>query len=139
MIFRLPAQRPGRQRGGNVRRVAELRDDERPRVMTTRVPTRARTRRSPAPNSKGDDAMPWNSSPRRRFRVLFSPLRLSLFIAAIVFAAALYIAYISNGASPEWVGALSVVPLLAFAGWTVATDYTHRQEEKTQSAPKEPH
>lgn len=88
---------------------------------------------------QGDDATPWSKSPRRRFRVLFSPLRLSLFIAAIIFAVALNIVYISNGASPEWVGALSVVPLLAFAGWTVATDYTHRQEEKNRTAPTKPH
>ncbi len=85
-----------------------------------------------------DDPTPWSKSPRRGFRVLFSPLRLSLFIAAIIFAIALNIVYISNGASPEWVGALSVAPLLAFAGWTVATDYTHRQEEKNRS-PTKPH
>ncbi len=83
--------------------------------------------------------MPWTKSPRRRFRVLFSPLRLSLFIAAIIFAIALNIVYITNGGSPEWMGALSVVPLFACAGWTVATDYTHRQEEKSQSAPTKPH
>lgn len=80
-----------------------------------------------------EDTRPYSQSPRRRFRVLFSPLRLSLFIAAIVFAVALNVAYVSNGASPEWVGALSVVPLLAFAGWTVATDYTLRKNEKNQS------
>lgn len=80
-----------------------------------------------------DDATPWSKSPRRRFRVLFSPLRLTLFIAAIIFAIALNIVYISNGASPEWVGALSVVPLFTFAGWTLATDYTARRNEKNQS------
>ena len=77
--------------------------------------------------------MPWSKSPRRRFRVLFSSLRLTLFIAAIIFSIALNIVYISNGGSPEWVGALSVVPLLAFAGWTVATDYTLRKNERNLS------
>lgn len=80
-----------------------------------------------------NDPMPYSQSPRRRFRVLFSPLRLTLFITAIVFAIALNIVFITNGGSPEWVGALSVVPLLAFAGWTVATDYTLRKDEKNQS------
>lgn len=76
---------------------------------------------------------PYSQSLRRRFRVLFSPLRLTLFIAAIVFAIALSIPFLSNGGSPEWLGALSVLPLLAFAGWTVATDYTLRKNEKNQS------
>lgn len=80
-----------------------------------------------------DDAISYSQSPRRRFRVLFSTLRLVLFGAAIIFAIALNIVFISNGGSPEWVGALSVVPLLAFAGWTVATDYTLRRNEKHQS------
>lgn len=82
---------------------------------------------------QADEALPWSKSPRRRFRVLFSPFRLLLFSAAIIFAIALNVVYISNGGSPEWVGALSVVPLLAFAGWTVATDYSSRQNEKNQS------
>lgn len=74
--------------------------------------------------------MPYSKSLRQRLRVLFSPLRLTLFIAAIVFAVALNVVFISNGGSPEWLGAVSVVPLLAFAGWTVATDYSLRQQEK---------
>lgn len=80
-----------------------------------------------------DDTVPYSKSPKRRFRVLFSPLRLSLFGVAIIFAIALNILFISNGGTPEWVGALSVVPLLAFAGWTVATDYALRKKEKNQS------
>lgn len=74
--------------------------------------------------------MPYSKSLRQRLRVLFSPLRLTLFIAAIVFAVALNVVFISNGGSPEWLGAVSVVPLLAFAGWTVATDYSLRKQEK---------
>ena len=77
-----------------------------------------------------DDDIPYSKSPRRRFRVLFSRLRLILFGAAVVFMIALNVVYISNGASPEWVGALSVVPLLIFLGWELATDYTHRRNEK---------
>ncbi|WP_435748724.1 hypothetical protein [Microbacterium sp. PMB16] len=80
-----------------------------------------------------DDTLPYSKSMRRRFRVLFSPLRLVLFGAAILFSIALNIVYISNGGSPEWVGALSVVPLLAFVGWLLATDYTLRRNEKNQS------
>lgn len=54
--------------------------------------------------------MPYRKSLRKRLRVLFSALRFGLFIAAIVFA-------------------VSVAPLLAFAGRTVATDYSLRQQE----------
>lgn len=76
--------------------------------------------------------MPYTKSFRRRLRVLFSPVRLILFIASIIFNIALNAVYISKGGSPEWVGALSVVPLLAFAGWTVGTDYTIRRNERNQ-------
>ena len=65
--------------------------------------------------------------------MLFSPLRLILFSVAIIFAIAMNIVFIKNGGSPEWMGAVSVVPLLAFAGWTIATDYTRRRHEKNQS------
>lgn len=82
---------------------------------------------------QGEDTRPYSQSLQQRFRVLFSPRRLTLFIAAIIFEIALNIVFISNGRSPEWVGALSVVPLLTFAGWTVATDYTLRKNEKNQS------
>ena len=74
--------------------------------------------------------VPYSKSLRQRVRVLFSPFRLTLFIAAIIFAVALNVVFIGNGGSPEWLGAVSIVPLLAFAGWTVATDYSLRQQEK---------
>lgn len=76
------------------------------------------------------DTMTYSNSLRRRLRALFSPVRLALFTAAVVFAVALNVVFIGNGGSPEWVGALSVVPLLAFAGWTVATDYRLRRRER---------
>ncbi len=76
------------------------------------------------------DTMPYSKSFRRRLRVLFSPIRLALFIAAVIFALAMNIVFISNGGAPEWVGALSVVPLLGFAGWTLGTDYSLRRNER---------
>ena len=77
--------------------------------------------------------MPYSTSMRRRLRVLFSPARLALLIAAVIFAIVLNIMFISNGGSPELMGAVSVVPLLAFAGWTMATDYRHRKSERDRS------
>jgi hypothetical protein len=61
--------------------------------------------------------------------ILLSPVR-SLLLAAAV---ALNGVFISNGGSPEWAGALSVVPLLAFTGWTIATDYSYRRRDKSHS------
>lgn len=76
---------------------------------------------------------PYTDSVRRRMRVLFSPVRVVFLVAAVVFAVALNIVFISNGGYPEWVGPLSVAPLLVFLGWTLATDYSHRRSERTTS------
>lgn len=65
-------------------------------------------------------------------RVLFSPLRSTLLVVAVVFAVVLNVMFIRNGGQPEWIGALSVVPLLAFAGWTLATDYSQRRAERAK-------
>ena len=74
----------------------------------------------------------YSKSLRRRMRVLFSPLRSTLLVAAVVFAVVLNIMLVRNGGQPEWVGPLSVVPLLAFAGWTLATDYSQRRAERAK-------
>ncbi|CAH0211319.1 hypothetical protein SRABI76_02271 [Microbacterium oxydans] len=66
-------------------------------------------------------------------RVLFSPLRAILFGGAIIFAIVLNIVFIGNGGAPEWIGVLSAVPLLAFAGLTLATGASHRRDEKARA------
>lgn len=76
---------------------------------------------------------PYSKSFQRRLRVLFSPVRLSVLVAAIAFCVVLNVVYIGNGGSLEWIGLLSAIPLLAFAAWTIATDYSHRRREKTQT------
>lgn len=76
---------------------------------------------------------PYSKSFQRRLRVLFSPVRLSVLVAAIAFCVVLNVVYIGNGGSLEWMGLLSVIPLLAFTGWTLTTDYSHRRREKTQT------
>lgn len=75
----------------------------------------------------------YSRSIRRRLSILLSPVRSFILGAAVAFAIALNGVFISNGGSPEWIGALSVVPLLAFTGWTIATDYSYRQRDKSHA------
>lgn len=72
----------------------------------------------------------YRQSFRRRRRILFSPLRLALFLGAIVFGTVLNVVYIRNGAEPEWLGALSVAPIFAFVAWMLVTDHRERRRER---------
>lgn len=72
----------------------------------------------------------YKNSFRKRLRVLFSPLRLMVFIVAIILAAVGNVFYISSGGTPEWLGLGSVVPLLAFLFWELATDMKMRRLER---------
>lgn len=63
-----------------------------------------------------------------RLRVLFSPLRLTIFILANAWLIGLNIIYIRNGAHQEWIGFLSIIPPVAFAIWTMQTDRRYRKQ-----------
>ncbi|GEC74524.1 hypothetical protein GCM10010213_09050 [Microbacterium maritypicum] len=72
----------------------------------------------------------YKNSFRKRLRILFSPLRLALFLTAIIIAIIGNAIYISNGGSPEWLGLGSIIPLLAFLFWELATDIRMRRLER---------
>ncbi len=71
---------------------------------------------------------------RKRLSILFSPLRLVLFVAAIIFGIVINVVYLRNGAEPEWLGAISILPVSAFLAWSLATDYRHRRREIQEDA-----
>lgn len=77
----------------------------------------------------------YKNSFRKRLRTLFSPLRLVLFIAAIIIAVVGNMFYIGNGGTPEWLGLGSVLPLLAFLFWELATDMKMRRLERERQGP----
>ena len=74
--------------------------------------------------------MSYSRSIRQRFRVLFSPLRLVLFLLSVVNGIVLSIVYMSANGQPEILGPLSAIPLLAFALWTATTDSRERKRER---------
>ncbi|WP_396658655.1 hypothetical protein [Microbacterium oxydans] len=67
---------------------------------------------------------------RKRVRILFSPLRLTLSIVAIMFWVISNGIVMSNGGEPAWLGPLSVIPLFAFWGWTAVTDAKMRELDR---------
>ncbi|PRB14759.1 hypothetical protein CQ042_10110 [Microbacterium sp. MYb62] len=69
-------------------------------------------------------------SMRTRLHVLFSPLRLAAFIAAIVIAVVGNVLYINNGGGPDWLGPVSVAPIWACVAWEVATDMKMRRRDR---------
>lgn len=70
----------------------------------------------------------YRESVRMRLRILFSPLRLTIFILANAWLLALNIIYIRNGAQQEWIGFISILPITGFAIWTMQTDRTYRNQ-----------
>lgn len=72
----------------------------------------------------------YTNSFRTRVRFLFSPLRLTLFIAAIIFAVAANVLYIGNGGQPEWLGLASVIPLFALLAWQMVLDTEMRRRDR---------
>lgn len=72
----------------------------------------------------------YTNSFRTRVRLLFSPLRLTFFIAAIVFAVAANVLYIGNGGRPEWLGLASVIPLFALVAWQMVLDTEMRRRDR---------
>ncbi|WP_282848218.1 hypothetical protein [Microbacterium oxydans] len=67
---------------------------------------------------------------RKRVRILFSPLHLTLFGVAIIFWVISNGIVMSNGGEPAWLGPLSVIPLFAFWGWTAVTDAKMRELDR---------
>lgn len=65
---------------------------------------------------------------RKRLSVLFSPIRLTLFLLSIAWLIAANIAFIDNGQKPEWLGPLSVVPVFACAAMLSITDGRERRK-----------
>lgn len=65
-----------------------------------------------------------------RLRLLFSPLRLTLFIIAIAWIIGLNVVYIRNDGGPQWLGFASIIPVSIFFVWTMATDRRYRKDAK---------
>lgn len=78
----------------------------------------------------------YTNSFRRRMRILYSPLRLTLLIVAIVICIVGNVLYISNGGGLEWLGLLSVLPLFALYGWTMVTDAKMRRLDRERAEQK---
>lgn len=62
-----------------------------------------------------------------RLRILFSPLRLAIFILSILWLIGLNIVYIRDGATNDWLGFISAAPSLGFFVWTMYTDRKYRR------------
>jgi hypothetical protein len=68
----------------------------------------------------------------RRLRVLFSPLRLILFLLSIAWLIAANVMFIGGGGKPGWLGLASVVPIIAWVAWEFATDARERTRDRRQ-------
>ncbi|KSU54731.1 hypothetical protein [Microbacterium enclense] len=71
----------------------------------------------------------YRASLRIRLSILFSPMRLVLCLASFAWFIVLSTLYLSHGQGADVWGPLSVIPLLAFAAWTVATDMRYRRDD----------
>ena len=73
----------------------------------------------------------YRHSIKRRFAVLFSPLRLALWIAAICWSAVFNLTlYMPDPEGMAWAGPVSAVPVYALLAWTLVTDARHRRAER---------
>jgi len=73
----------------------------------------------------------YSHSLRTRLRVLFSPIRLTVFLASVVWLVTLNVIYVSNLGQPEWAGPASVLPIITWVIWMFITDWRHRNATKT--------
>lgn len=78
----------------------------------------------------------YTNSLRQRMRILFSPLRLALFIAALVIAIVGNVIYIHNGAGPEWLGPASVIPFWSCVIGVFVTDMKMRRLDRERTNPR---
>lgn len=74
----------------------------------------------------------YRTSLRVRLSILLSPIRLVLGLASFAWFIVATALYLSRGDIVDWLGPLSVIPLLAFTAWTVATDMRYRREEEAR-------
>ena len=66
-----------------------------------------------------------------RFRYFFADTwwRITWFVSAVVWCAALNAVLVTTDADPTWIGPLSVLPLLAFAADVIRRDHVMRRNE----------
>ena len=84
------------------------------------------------------DHVSYSRSIRQRFRVLFSPTRLVLFVLSVIFLVVLLVVSMTNESAPEYLGVLAVIPPLAFAA-SLVTDHPERSAalcEQGQASPR---
>lgn len=74
----------------------------------------------------------YRTSLRVRLSLLFAPTRLLLCGASFAWFAGVSALYMGRGQGADVWGPLSVIPLLTFTAWTVATDMRYRREEAEQ-------
>ncbi len=67
----------------------------------------------------------YERSLKKRLAVLFSPLRLALFIFSGAWCLALNL--VNPDEASAWRGPVSVIPIIAFTVWTVMTDVRQRR------------
>ena len=77
----------------------------------------------------------YHHSFRVRWRVLFSPLRLALFIGSVVWGVVLNAIFMANLGSPAWAGPVSVIPIMSWLAWLLVTDARRRREAKRRVRP----
>lgn len=66
-------------------------------------------------------------SGKTRLAVLFSPVRLAVFIGALVWCFAFNALLIGADGKAAWAGPVSVLPIFAFVVWAYVTDARHRR------------
>lgn len=80
----------------------------------------------------------YRHSLKRRLSVLFSPIRLALFLGSVVWLIVLNVIYISNSGNPAWAGPASAFPILAWVTVMLITDSRHRRAGSASSSPNPP-
>jgi hypothetical protein len=78
----------------------------------------------------------YTNSFRKRMRILFSPLRLALFITSLLIAIVGNVIYINNGAGPEWLGPASVIPFWSCVIGVFVTDMRMRRLDRGGTTPQ---
>lgn len=69
----------------------------------------------------------YHKSSRTRLAVLFTPIRLALFIGALLWCLAFNALLIGADGKAAWAGPVSVLPIFAFTIWTYVTDARNRR------------
>jgi len=80
----------------------------------------------------------YRHSVKRRLSVLFSPIRLALFLGSVVWLIVLNVIYISNSGNPSWAGPASAFPILVWVTVMLMTDSRYRRAGNGSSSPNRP-